>query len=61
MKGNCSPIYRIRAKPPHRGASAPIPHPDGTHTSTDAKADVAPRGWGVLATHTNSLANSPYP
>jgi len=58
-KGELFPYLPHPCKAPKSGSVGTHPSPDGTHTSTDAKADVAPRGLGVQITHTNSLTNGP--
>ena len=58
-KGELFPYIPHPCKAPESGSVGTHPSPDGTLTSTDAEADVAPRGLGVLITHTNSLANGP--
>ena len=57
-KGELFPYIPHPCKAPESGSVGTHPSPDGTLTSMDAEADVAPRGLVVLTTHTNSLANS---
>ena len=57
--GDSFPHVPLLCKAPKSGSVGTHPSPDGLNVSTIVKADVAPRGLGVLITHTNSLANSP--
>ena len=56
--GDSSPLIPHSCKAPASGSVGTHPSPDGPNTSTNVKADVAPRGSGVFITHANSLANS---
>ena len=57
--GDSSPLIPYSCKAPESGSVGTHPSSDGPNTSTNVKADVAPRGSGVFTTHTNSLANGP--
>ena len=54
--GDSSPYIPHLCKAPNSGSVGSHPSPDGLHTSTNVKADVAPRGLGVFNNSIEPLA-----